>query len=420
MARHRVPRRRDRHCGRRIPLLPRVRRGRRGQDARGSTRRAAARRGPSGPARRRARDRLRPSQGGRPERVRPLRHAHARARRPVVRLDLAAVLPARHARGDPLSGQDAVLRQDQRRLLVLRPSGLAADRSGVDRRADQLPHDRELPGLPADRRSARGRVDRRRPSLLQRPRRTFRLCADQPAPRLPAAHRAAGARLRPFSPHRLGPLPRRTPAAVREGVQEPDPGELRAARAAEGRQRGHAQRRGRTGRRRRRQRRHGPLVRALRLRPAEGPRLPDADRGARGLHRSDHRLGEHHQGREQLHASGCRVVREGDRGRARREGEEPDSRSARDHDHRAERERSLGLGVDGRIPARPALVPGAHTAERFAGECAVLRLLPDEGLLRRVAAGRPGGRQEGREPLRARPSSSSSRGRSRSSRTERC
>ena len=67
----------------------------------------------------------------------------------------------------------------------------------------------------------------------------------------------------------------------------------------------------------RRQRRHGPLVRALRLWPAEGPRLPDADRGARGLHRSDHRLGKHHEGRERVRTPGRGVVREGDRRRAR-------------------------------------------------------------------------------------------------------
>ena len=36
-----------------------------------------------------------------------------------------------------------------------------------------------------------------------------------------------GARLRSLSAHRLGPLPRRAPAAVREGVQRPGAGELR-------------------------------------------------------------------------------------------------------------------------------------------------------------------------------------------------
>ncbi len=45
---------------------------------------------------------------------------------------------------------------------------------------------------------------------------------------------------------------------------------------------------------------------------------------------------------------------------------------------------------------------GAHSAERLARQRAVVRLLPDEGVLRQVAARRAGGRQEGREPLRLR------------------
>ena len=68
-------------------------------------------------------------------------------------------------------------------------------------------------------------------------------------PGLPAAHGTAGARLRALPAHRLRPVPRRASAAVREGVQGPDAGELRAARAPEGRQRDHEQRRGRAGRR---------------------------------------------------------------------------------------------------------------------------------------------------------------------------
>ena len=129
----------------------------------------AARRRASGPAGGRARDRLRPSQGGRPEHVGPLGHADARPRRPRVRLDLPPLVPTRHARRDPLPGPHTVLRQDQRGLFVLRAAGLAADRARSDRRPDQLPDHGQLPRLPADRRPPRRRLDRRRPPLLQRP-----------------------------------------------------------------------------------------------------------------------------------------------------------------------------------------------------------------------------------------------------------
>ena len=282
VARHRLSRRRNRDGRWRVPLLPRVRRCGGREDARGQAGGPPARRRPSRAAGGRARDRLRPPQGGRSEHVGPLRHAHARPGRPVHGLDLAPLVPARHARRDPLSGTHAVLRQDQRRVLVLRPAGVAPDRSSAHRRPDQLPHHRQLPRLPADRRPPRRGLDRRRPAVLQRPRRSVRLRDDQPAPGLPAAQRAPDARLRALPAHRLRPLPRRAPAAVREGVQGPDPGELRADCAAEGRQRDHEQRRGRAGWRRRRRRTHGALVRALRLRAAERPRLPDADRGSRG------------------------------------------------------------------------------------------------------------------------------------------
>ena len=65
-----------------------------------------------------------------------------------------------------------------------------------------------------------------------------------------------------------------------------------------------------------------------------------------------------------VHAPGRRVVREGDRRGARREGEDARAGAERDDDHRAQRERRDRLGVDRGLPARPALVPGAHAAER--------------------------------------------------------
>ena len=82
--------------------------------------RTARRRAPR-PAGGRARDRLRRAQGRGHERA--LGHAHARSRRPVDGLDLAALVPARHARRDPLPRPDAVLRQDQRRLRDCGPQG---------------------------------------------------------------------------------------------------------------------------------------------------------------------------------------------------------------------------------------------------------------------------------------------------------
>ena len=290
-------------AGRRVPLLPPVGRGGRGEDAGSEARGTPARRAAARPAGRRADHRLRPPQGGRAERVGALGHAHARPGRPEHRLDLAALVPARHASRDPVPGADAVLRQDQRRLLLLPVAGLAEHGQVAHRHPDQLPHHGELPRLPSDRRPPRRRLDRRRSALLQQPRRAVRLREDQPLPRLPAAERSADARLRALPAHRLRPLPRGASAAVREGVQGPDPGELRADRAAEGRERDHEQRRGRAGRRGGRQRPHGPLVRALRLRAAEGPRVPDPDRGARGHVGAHDRLGEHHARRPGLRAS---------------------------------------------------------------------------------------------------------------------
>ena len=229
------------------------------------------------------------------------------------------------------------------------PQGSLQTVTRADRRPDQLPDHGQLPRLPADRRPSRRGVGRRRPALLQRPRRPVRLRDDQPPSGLPAADGAADARLRALPPHGLRPLPRGTSAAVRQGVQGPDSGELRARRVAEGRQCDHEQRRGRAGWRRRRRRSHGALVRALRVRAPARAGIPDADRGPRGRLGSHDGLDERHARGHELHAPGRRVVREGDGGGARRESEEACARAERDHDHRAERKRGLGLGDDRRL-----------------------------------------------------------------------
>ncbi len=192
-------------------------------------------------------------------------------------------------------GKHAVLRQDQRGVRVLRPAGLAPDGRGAHGRADQLPDHGQLPRLPPDRRPARRRLDRRRPALLQRPRRRLRLRDDQPPPRLPAARGPPGARLRALPPHGLRPLPRRAPAAVREGVQGPDQGELRADRAAEGRQRVTKNVEVGAGRRRR----ASTAARCSRTRssPTALPRgrvFQTRIEGLEGFAELDRRVGEHH------------------------------------------------------------------------------------------------------------------------------
>ena len=229
---------------------------------------------------------------------------------------------------------DAVLREDRPRVLVLRSPGVSGHGEDADGHSRELPDHDQLPRLPPDRRQARRRVDRRRSPLLQRPRRPIRLREDQPPAGLPAAHGAPGARLRAVSPHRLRPVPRRAPAAVREGVQRSGAGELRSDRAAEGRQRDHEQRGGGPRWWIERRRAHGPVVRAVRLRLAARPGLPDADRGSRGLCGADDRIGEHHARRSNVHASRRRVFREGDGGRARREAEAAGTGAAR-YEHRS-------------------------------------------------------------------------------------
>ena len=291
--------------GRRISLLPRVRRRGRGRRRR-RCRRAARQLDvalPGQPAVALVIGYDHRKEDG-PEHVRALGHAHARPRRPGDRLDLAPLVPARHARRDSLSrdGRPSSTRSTP-------PTRTAARRA----RSNTV---KALTGVPINYlitvnfRGFRQIVDRLGGAWIDVDRRYFNdhggpsgYATINLHPGLPAAHRAADARLRALPAHGLRPLPRRAPAAVREGVQGPDPGELRADRAAEGRQRDHEQRRGRAGRRRRRRRPHGPLVRAVRLRPARRARVPDADRGSRGLRGADDRLGEHHARGPDLRAS---------------------------------------------------------------------------------------------------------------------
>ena len=139
-----------------------------------------------------------------------------------------------------------------------------------------------------------------------------------------------------------------------------------------------------------------------------GPRVPDADRGARGLRRSDDRLREHHAGAiDDVHASRTSSRRE--KATAVALGEKVKTRSAgseRDDDHRAERERRLGLGVDCRLPARPAL---ATRCSRRRTGCRRTRRRFDyfrtKVYFDRVAARRAGGRHRRSRTSSPRPSS---------------
>ena len=101
---------------------------------------------------------------------------------------------------------------------------------------------------------------------------------------------------------------------------------LSPVQAAEGDQGDDEQHRGRSGRWQGRQRQDGALVRVPRVLVAEGSRLPVADRRARGLRRPDDLAGEHLRSRPRVGQPRRRVAEEGDRGRARREGQDEDPR----------------------------------------------------------------------------------------------
>ena len=180
-----------------------------------------------------------------------------------------------------------------------------------------------------------------------------RLREDQPAARLPAADRRQRARLRALPAHRLRPLPRRPSAAVREGDEVPARAQLLASvkvpkivgtltkniEVAAGGGGGVS-------------RQDDPQLRPLRLSPAVGPLLPDADPGADRLLRPEHRLVEHHR----------RPSRTGERRTSRRPtdatnvalGRKVKQRTptpAADDDHRPERQRCRRLGRRRGLPA---------------------------------------------------------------------
>ena len=310
--------------------------------------RAAARRRAPGPAGGRARDRLRPPQG-RTGRTRALGHAHARPRRPGHRLDLAPLVPARHARRDPLPWPDAVLRQDQRRLRELRAAGLAADGQGA-RPGVQINY-----LITVNFRGFRQIVDRLDGAWIDVDRRYFNdrggPCGYATINLRPGYQQLTGRQALDYVRYRhtdsdLYRVARQQQfvKAFKGQIQESFapialPKVVNAitnnVEVAQG-----------GGSRRRRA--HGPLVRALRVRPAARARVPDADRGPRGLRRPDDRLREHHARDPDVHAPRRRVVGEGDRRRARREAEAARAGSARDDDHGAERERRHRLRVDRR------------------------------------------------------------------------
>ena len=117
------------------------------------------------------------------------------------------------------------------------------------------------------------------------------------------------------------------------GAQGSDPVELLAVEAAAGDQGDHQQRRGGAGWRQGRRAANRPVVRRPRLRAAAGAHLPGAAGGAGGLRRPHHGPGERAARGGRVREPGRRVAEEGDRRRARREGQaegtarQPDDRS---------------------------------------------------------------------------------------------
>ena len=123
------------------------------------------------PARHGARDRLRPARrrgGGTPSRSDTLMLLRADPRGKTISL---LSFPRDMTVADPLPRADAVHREDQHRVHVLRAPRDARHGPRADRAADQLHHHRQLPWLPPARRQGGRRLDGRRPPLLQRPQR---------------------------------------------------------------------------------------------------------------------------------------------------------------------------------------------------------------------------------------------------------
>ena len=146
----------------------------------------------------------------------------------------------------------------------------------------------------------------------------------------------------------------------------------------------------------------GALVRGARVLVAPGARLPVAHRRARGILRPDDLVREHLVGRPSVGEPRCRVAEEGDRGGARREGQDEGAARQGDPRHRAERQRCHRLGVERELPARSARLPDPDAAERHPGERPELLVLP----YRRSTSTR---RRRARRRVRARSRGSSAR-----------
>ena len=146
-------------------------------------------------------------------------------------------------------------------------------------------------------------------------------------------------------------------------------------------------------------------VRALRLRAAAWALLPGEARGSRGerLLRPARTRAERQERRAGVRQPGRRVTGEGDGGRAEREaeaGRRHGAAGARDHGERAERKRRGGLGRHRELSPLAAWLPDGLRARRQERERAELGVLQDADPLRQGAAGRGGGGEEGRGPVR--------------------
>ena len=405
VARDRVPRLRDAGTdGRRVPLLPRVGRRGRGEDARGASKAAQA----SSTSRSRVSPRSRSSSAttrarGTGTNGRPLRHAHARAGRPSDRLDLVALVPTRHERRDPVPGQDAVHGQDQRGVRYCGPQGsLQTVRALTGVQINYL--------ITVNFRGFRQIVDRLGGAWIDVDRRYFN---DRGGPGgyarinlFPGYQRLDGRKTLDYVRFRhtdsdLYRVARQQQfvKAFKGQIQE----SFAPTAAAEGRQRDHAQRRGR--RRAEATTSSGRTVLSYALFAYGLPQGRVFQTRIEGL-RASTDLTTAQSNITSAVATfshpGRRLVGEGDGRRARREARRQAPPPTRDEHHRAERQRGRGLRLDGGLPPRPALLRRAHAAERPPGERADVRLLPDEGLLRPGAQGRQRGGPEGHQPLRVR------------------
>ena len=256
----------------------------------------------------------------------------------------------------------------------LRAAGLARDREAADGCSDQLPDHGELPRLPSDRRPPRRRwidVDRRYFNDRGGP----AVRADQPLPGLPAAERTQALDYVRYR-HTDSDLYRvarqqQFVKAFKGQIQE----SFAPTRAAEGRQRGHAQRRGRAGRRRTSTAAPSSRTRSSPTGSPRGTCSRPASRGSRGSTTSPPTP------RTSRGPSRPSRTPTSTPPRTRRPSRSARSSSAgagseRDHDHGAERQRGRRLRVDRGLPPWSARLPGPHAAERAPRERSHLRLLP--------------------------------------------